>query len=234
MDNSKESRGEINWSNIMKILLIGIAFIPGLILAQYPEEGDVYFKGIAGYGFFDERVFTGIEKIVDSGKSQKVYIRPGGGLNLSIGGGVHITQGLRAEVDFSYQSSGDNFGNGEAIFRKYPLSVSILQGFYLYEVVNIYGGIGGSLIFGSKYIDQIEDTTTEINYKITYAVLGKVGFRYQPQSNRAFFFGEASYFFGKELNPADGELDGIPELSNKFASLGINGLYIGAGLGYYY
>ncbi len=90
------------------------------------------------------------------------------------------------------------------------------------------------MIFGSKYIDQIEDTTTEINYKITYAVLGKVGFRYQPQSNRAFFFGEASYFFGKELNPADGELDGIPELSNKFATLGINGLYIGAGLGYYY
>jgi hypothetical protein len=218
----------------MKKLLVVFGIMLGLIQAQYPEDGDVYFKGFAGYGFFDEKVFTGIEKIVDGGNPEKVYINPGGGLNISIGGGVHLTQGLRIETDFSYQYSGDNFENGEAIFRKYPLSVSILHGIYLREDFNIYGGLGGSLIFGSKYMDQIENTSTEINYKLTYAVFGKVGFRFQPQNNRAFFFGEASYFVGKKLNPAEGELDGIPELTKNIAHLGINGIYIGAGIGYYY
>jgi hypothetical protein len=218
----------------MKKLLVVIGFMLGLIQAQYPEEGDVFFKGLAGYGFSDERVFTKIEKIENGGNPEKVYIYPGGGLNINIGGGVHLTQTLILEADFSYHYSGDNFENGEAIFRKYPLSVSILHGIYLREEFNIYGGLGGSLIFGSKYMDQIENTTTEINYKLTYAAFGKVGFRFQPTDNRAFFFGEASYIVGKKLNAAKGELDGIPELTKNFAHLGINGIYIGAGIGYYY
>ena len=63
--------------NYLKLLLLSI---PIFCYAQYAEGGDVYFKGVAGYGIKSEGIDTGISIAKEDGSLKDIFIYPGGGL----------------------------------------------------------------------------------------------------------------------------------------------------------
>lgn len=58
---------------LIKILFL-ILFIPLTVYSQYAIGGDVYFKGTAGYGFVQEKLYTGVRIREEGVITKEIYI----------------------------------------------------------------------------------------------------------------------------------------------------------------
>ena len=214
---------------------IFVIIIPVLVYSQYATSGDVYFKGTVGYGFVDEKLFTGIDITLDDGTINDIYISPGGGLNIEWGMGLHISSTLKTEIDITYQYSGDRFGNGTVIFRKFPMGVALVKEYQRNESYLLYGKLGILAIFNPKYFDELEGSKFSINYHNSYGGQIGIGLMRRIESQRVYYFVEGKYVFGKNLNWKSSTLDDIDSTpSLTFESLNSNGLFLNIGIGYYY
>ena len=216
-------------------ILIFIIFIPITIYSQYALGGDVYFKGIVGYGVVSEKIFTGIDITNEDGTIEDIYIAPGGGKNIEWGLGLHISSTLKSEMDISYQYSGERFSNGTVLFRKFPMGISLIKEYQRNESYLLYGKIGLLAILTPKYFDELYGSKYKINYRSSYGGQIGVGLMRRIESERVYFFIDAKYVFGKNLQWKSATLDDIDyEPSSTFESLNNNGIFINIGLGYYY
>jgi len=219
-----------------KILkIIYVLFIPLLLFAQYATDGDVYFKGTVGYGFVNEKLFTGIDITLNDGTIKDIYISPGGGLNIEWGMGLHISSTLKTEFDVTYQYSGDRFSNGTVIFRKFPIGVALVKEFQRNDSYLLYSKLGVLAIFNPKYFDELDGSKFNINYKNSFGGQIGVGLMRRIESKKVYYFIEGKYVFGKNLNWKSAILDDIESIpSSTFESLNSNGIFLNIGLGYYY
>ncbi|NHZ85375.1 MAG: hypothetical protein GWP19_05785 [Planctomycetia bacterium] len=209
--------------------------MPISIYSQYAISGDVYFKGTVGKGFVNEQVFTGISITLEDGTIDDIYISPGGGLNIEWGMGLHISSTLKTEFDVTYQYSGDKFGNGTVLFRKFPISLALIKEYQRNESYLLYGKVGALAILTPKYFDEIDGSKFRINYHNTYAGQIGIGLMRRIESERVYFFFEGIYVFSKNLNWKSATLDDVESTpSPTFKSLNNNGIFLNIGLGYYY
>lgn len=209
--------------------------MPISIYSQYAISGDVYFKGTVGKGFVNEQVFTGISITLEDGTIDDIYISPGGGLNIEWGMGLHISSTLKTEFDVTYQYSGDKFGNGTVLFRKFPISLALIKEYQRNESYLLYGKVGALAILTPKYFDEIDGSKFRINYHNTYAGQIGIGLMRRIESERVYFFLEGIYVFSKNLNWKSATLDDVESTpSPTFKSLNNNGIFLNIGLGYYY
>ena len=219
--------------NYIRTFLVFI--LPVLVYSQYATGGDVYFKGTVGYGFVDEKLFTGIDITLDDGTINDIYISPGGGLNIEWGMGLHISSTLKTEIDITYQYSGDRFGNGTVIFRKFPMGVALVKEYQRNESYLLYGKLGILAIFNPKYFDELEGSKFSINYHNSYGGQIGVGLMRRIESQKVYYFVEGKYVFGKNLNWKSSTLNDVESTpSLTFESLNSNGLFLNIGIGYYY
>jgi hypothetical protein len=219
-----------------KILkLIVIFCVPFIIFGQYADEGDIYFKSSAGYGIGEEDIKTGW--LDDSG--DRIYIKPGGGFTLDIGGGVHINPRLCLEVDFGYQISWKNLSNLQVSFKKTPLTVRFKHHLLIFNEFHFYGTLGAQAIFAANYSDKnvvtiFNNETIKIKYKTALAGQLGVGFQYQKEDADVYFFGEARLINGSGLKPRAVEINNVEDKDYMTPDVNINGMYFVVGLGYYY
>jgi len=214
---------------------IFVIIIPVLVYSQYATSGDVYFKGTVGYGFVDEKLFTGIDITLDDGAINDIYISPGGGLNIEWGMGLHISSTLKTEIDVTYQYSGDRFGNGTVIFRKFPMGVALVKEYQRNESYLLYGKLGILAIINPKYFDELEGSKFSINYHNSYGGQIAIGLTRRIESQKVYYFVEGKYVFGKNLDWKSSTLNDVESTpSLTFESLNSNGLFLNIGIGYYY
>lgn len=219
---------------LIKIIFL-LLFIPSTIFSQYAISGDVYFKGTVGYGFVEEKLFTGIDITLNDGTINDIYISPGGGLNIEWGMGLHISPSLKTEVDIMYQYSGDRFSNGTVLFRKFPISFALVKEYQKHESFLLYGKIGMLAFLAPKYFDELDGSKRSVNYHNSYGGQIGVGLMRRIESEKAYFFIEGKYVFGKNLNWKSATLDDIESTpSSTFESLNSNGIFLNVGIGYYY
>lgn len=221
---------------LIKILFI-IMIISGTIYSQYAISGDIYFKGIAGYGFVEDKLYSGIRIREDGIITKEIYISPGGGLNIEWGVGVHISSSLKTEFDVAYQYSGDRFNNGTVLFRKFPVGLSLVKEYQKHESYLLYGKIGVLAILTPKYSDELDRIKYNIDYHNSYGGQIGVGLMRRIKSQKAYFFIEGNYVFGKNLNWKSAKLDDVDidsPLLESFKSINNNGIFLNVGLGYYY
>ena len=221
------------------ILLFFVLSIPLTIYSQYALGGDVYFKGTVGYGFVEDKLFTGIDLTLNDGTIKDIYISPGGGLNIEWGMGLHISSTLKTELDIAYQYSGDRFGNGTVLFRKFPVGIALVKEYQKHDSYLLYGKVGLLAILYPHYFDEVYYDDGESNYIIDYqnSFGGQVGMGLMRriESERIYFFIEGKYIFGKNLIwKSATENDIKSEPLPTFGSLNSNGLFLNIGLGYYY
>jgi len=200
--------------------------------AQYAEEGDLYFKSSAGYGFGERDLKTGW--LDDSGN--RIFVKPGGGFHIDVGGGVHINPTLSLEVDFAYQTSWKNLSNLQIVFKKTPLTIRLKQSIPLFSDFQVYGTAGVQAIFSGSYVNKevvtvFSSETEKVKYKIALAGQFGAGFQYQREAADVFFFGEARYIKGNELKAKSVTFNNVED---KNYNVNINGVYLLLGLGYYY
>lgn len=219
---------------LIKIIFL-LLFIPITIYSQYAISGDVYFKGTVGYGFVDEKLFTGIDITLNDGTINDIYISPGGGLNIEWGMGLHISSTLKTEVDVTYQYSGDKFSNGTVIFRKFPISFALVKEYQKNEAYLLYGKIGALAILTPKYFDEVDGSKRSVNYHNSYGGHIGIGLMRRIESEKVYYFVEGKYVFGKNLNWKSATLDDkdFPP-SDSFKSINNSGIFLNIGLGYYY
>ncbi len=203
--------------------------------AQYAEEGDLYFKSSAGYGFGEEDIKTCW--LDDSG--DLILMKPGGGFHIDVGGGVHINPTLSLEVDFAYQSSWKNLDNIQIVFKKTPLTIKLKQSLPLFHNFQVYGTVGAQAIFSAGYNDKhivaiFENETIKRKYKIALAGQLGTGFQYQRENADVFFFGEARYVKGNQLEARSITYNYAEDEKPLPPKVNINGVYLVLGLGYYY
>ena len=219
--------------NIFKTLFV--LLIPVLVYTQYATGGDLYFKGTVGYGFVDEKLFTGIDITLNDGTINDIYISPGGGLNIEWGMGLHISSTLKTEFDVTYQYSGDRFSNGTVLFRKFPLGIALVKEFQRNDSYLLYGKLGVLAIFNPKYFDELDGSKFSIDYHNSYGGQIGIGLMRRIESERVYYFVEGKYVFGKNLSWKSAELDEIENNpSSTFESLNNNGIFLNIGIGYYY
>ena len=225
--------------NELKKRFFLIILIPITIYSQYAIGGDIYFKGTAGYGFVNEELFTGIDITMEDGTINDIFISPGGGLNIEWGMGLHISSTLKTEMDISYQYSGDRFGNGTVIFRKFPVGITLVKEYQKHDSYLLYGKVGLFTILFPQYFDEVNyddgKSSWEIDYHGSYGGQVGIGLMRRIESESVYFFIEGKYVFGKNLNWKSAtldEVDSTPSLS--FESLNINGVFLNIGIGYYY
>ena len=221
----------------LKILVL--ILIPYFSFAQYAEGGEVYFKGVAGYGIKSEGIDTGIGITEEDGNYKEIYIYPGGGLNIEWGMGVHITSSLRTEIEVSYQSSGDRFGNGSVIFRKFPAGLSIVKEYQNHPSYLLYFKTGLLGIFTPKYFDELhaenEVNRLNVDYKSSIAGQIAIGLMRRIESEKLNIFVELKYVTGQDLEWKSATLNKKSfEISDEYRSLPNKGLFLNVGLGYYY
>jgi hypothetical protein len=221
--------------NFLTKIIFLLLFIPITIYSQYAISGDIYFKGTVGYGIISEKLFTGIDITMNDGTINDIYISPGGGLNIGWGMGLHITSTLKTEVDVMYQYSGDKFSNGTVLFRKFPISFTLVKEYQKNESYLLYGKIGALAILTPKYFDELDGSKFRISYHNSYAGQIGMGLVRRIESERVYYFIEGIYVFGKDLNWKSATLDDIENVpSPTFESLNSNGIFLNIGLGYYY
>lgn len=217
----------------MKILILFL--LPIVAFSQYADGGDIYFKGTVGYGFVQEKLYTGVRIREDGVITKEIYISPGGGKNIEWGMGLHITPTLKTEVDISYKYSGDRFSNGTVLFRKFPISFALVKEYQRHESYLLYGKIGILGILTPKYSDELNGGKYNIDYHNSYGGQIGVGLMRRIESQKAYFFIEGNYVFGKNLNWKSAKLDDVDyPPSESFKSLNNNGIFLNIGLGYYY
>lgn len=219
---------------LIKILFL-LLFIPIAAYSQYAISGDVYFKGTVGYGFVDEKLFTGIDITLNDGTINDIYISPGGGLNIEWGMGLHISPSLKTEIDVTYQYSGDRFNNGTVLFRKFPISFALVKEYQKHESYLLYGKLGVLAFLAPKYFDEVDGSKRSINYHNSYGGQIGVGLMRRIESERVYVFIEGKYVFGKNLNWKSARLDDVDyPPSESFKSINNKGVFLNVGLGYYY
>lgn len=219
---------------LIKILFL-ILFIPLTVYSQYAIGGDVYFKGTAGYGFVQEKLYTGVRIREEGVITKEIYISPGGGKNIEWGMGLHISSTLKTEVDITYQYSGDRFSNGTVLFRKFPISFALVKEYQRHESYLLYGKIGALAILTPKYSDELNRSKYNIDYHNSYGGQIGVGLMRRIESERVYVFIEGKYVFGKNLNWKSARLDDVDyPPSESFKSINNKGVFLNVGLGYYY
>ena len=219
--------------NLFKIFYL--LFIPVLVFSQYATEGDVYFKGTVGYGFVQEKLYTGVRIREEGVITKEIYISPGGGKNIEWGMGVHISSSLKTELDVSYQYSGDRFNNGTVLFRKFPIGFALVKEYQRNESYLLYGKIGLLSILTPKYSDEINGSKYNIDYNNSYGGQIGVGLMRRIESQNVYFFIEGKYIFAKNLQWQSAKLDDVDyPPSESFKSINNNGIFLNIGLGYYY
>ena len=220
---------------ILRWMLFVILFTPIVLSAQNAEEGDLYFRSSAGYGFGEEDIKT--DWLDDSG--DRIFMKPGGGFNIDVGGGVHINSTLSLEVDFAYQSSWKNLDNIQIVFKKTPLTIKLKQSLHLFRDFQGYGTTGAQVIFSAAYNDKytvaiFENETKKRKYKVALAGQLGAGFQYQREDADVFFFGEARYVKGNQLEAKSIKYNDVEDENDSTPKVNINGVYLVLGLGYYY
>jgi len=219
--------------NIFKTLFV--LLIPVLVYTQYATGSDLYFKGTVGYGFVQEKLYTGVRIREDGIITKEIYISPGGGKNIEWGMGVHISSSLKTEVDVAYQYSGDRFNNGTVLFRRFPVGLSLVKEYQRDDSYLLYGKIGISGILTPKYSDELDGSKYNIDYNNSYGGQLGVGLVRRIESERVYFFIEGKYIFAKNLQWQSAKLDDVDyPPSESFKSLNNNGIFLNIGLGYYY
>lgn len=219
---------------LIKYLFL-ILFIPFTVYSQYAIGGDVYFKGTAGYGFVQEKLYTGVRIREEGVITKEIYISPGGGKNIEWGMGLHISSTLKTEVDITYQYSGDRFSNGTVLFRKFPISFALVKEYQRHESYLLYGKIGALAILTPKYSDELNRSKYNIDYHNSYGGQIGVGLMRRIESERVYVFIEGKYVFGKNLNWKSARLDDVDyPPSESFKSINNKGVFLNVGLGYYY
>lgn len=219
---------------LIKYLFL-ILFIPLTVYSQYAIGGDVYFKGTAGYGFVQEKLYTGVRIREEGVITKEIYISPGGGKNIEWGMGLHISSTLKTEVDITYQYSGDRFSNGTVLFRKFPISFALVKEYQRHESYLLYGKIGALAILTPRYSDELNRSKYNIAYHNSYGGQIGVGLMRRIESERVYVFIEGKYVFGKNLNWKSARLDDVDyPPSESFKSINNKGVFLNVGLGYYY
>lgn len=219
---------------LIKYLFL-ILFIPLTVYSQYAIGGDVYFKGTAGYGFVQEKLYTGVRIREEGVITKEIYISPGGGKNIEWGMGLHISSTLKTEVDITYQYSGDRFSNGTVLFRKFPISFALVKEYQRHESYLLYGKIGALAILTPKYSDELNRSKYNIDYHNSYGGQIGVGLMRRIEGERVYVFIEGKYVFGKNLNWKSARLDDVDyPPSESFKSINNKGVFLNVGLGYYY
>ncbi len=168
--------------------LLILFMLPIVAFSQYADGGDIYFKGTVGYGFVQEKLYTGVRIREDGIITKEIYISPGGGKNIEWGMGIHISSSLKTELDVAYQYSDDRFNNGTVLFRKFPLSFAIVKEYQRHESYLLYGKIGILGIFTPKYSDELNGSKYKIDYHNSYGGQIGVGLMRRIESEKAYFF----------------------------------------------
>ncbi|NHZ85585.1 MAG: hypothetical protein GWP19_06860 [Planctomycetia bacterium] len=173
--------------NFYSKLIFLILIIPISIYSQYAISGDVYFKGTVGYGFVQEKLYTGVRIREEGVITKEIYISPGGGKNIEWSMGVHISSSLKTEVDVAYQYSGDRFNNGTVLFRRFPVGLSLVKEYQRNDSYLLYGRIGILGVLTPKYYDELDGSKYSIDYHNSYGGQIGVGLMHRIESKRAYF-----------------------------------------------
>lgn len=177
-----------------------ILFIMGIPFAQNntfsnPEQKKplvgAYLKSSFGYSHGLKPFDTGINEIINN--PQKVYLRPGSGVNISGTVGIFILRNICLELGAGYFTNIKQFTNGKIQFDKFPIFGNLLYHIALSENKFFYFGAGAGEYLLPNFITEINKHLRIISYTHVQFVNGTIGLRSTFEKTRSFWFAEVKY-----------------------------------------
>ncbi len=205
-----------------------------------------YIKGILGAGGgFDKIYMYAVSQKYDFlgapiGKSEKIFLRPGGGLNIEGVVGYGITSDVKVEAGIGYNSASwsPDIEKGEGNFRSFPLRISVIKDFATKTTMKFYVGGGISMYLAPELYRKAEFEGNKIKNTVTYST--PVGINVLtgmdiPIGEKYFMFGELRYTGGityewEEHTQNGIECDGVFPDWDDFDG---NNLFFNFGIGIY-
>jgi len=135
---------------------------------------------------------------------KKIYIYPGGGVDIHVVIGYKLMPQLKLELTAAYQSSGTAVSNGSVSFKRYPLGLQLLYAFQSSKKWKIYLGGGPVMFIGPSYKEKIDSREFYVDYNSSLGATAKIGMSTDGPGQRSFMFIEAAYMgaFGYKWNGA--------------------------------
>lgn len=208
------------------------------VYKKVAPPGKTYVSGTLGFGPGFERVFTGIvtqKENDEDGETDKVYLMPGGGINLEASFGYFFTPTFRMELGIGYQSSGKKFENGDVSIKRYPVRIHFFKDVGMLKSFNVAIGIGAAYNMSPKYHSKVDSEEAECEYDPSAAIHASLNFNKFFENKPYFAFGEIRYVGAVTYKWKSANANGSPAVPiSDFKELNGDGILFNFGMGYFF
>lgn len=205
--------------------------IPTLKIEQNKSLTGAYLKSSLGYSHGLKTIDSGINEIKT--ESQRVYVRPGSGINVTSSVGIFIYNNICLELGAGYLTNTKYFTNGSIRYDKIPIYGNILFYNNISKQKYLYVGIGAGQYLLPTFSTEVDRHLRVITYSPIQFARGTIGFRKNSIKNRSFWFAELIYTSCKRPTLTTETFNLLTtEAEKEFMYPILNGFTINVGLGF--
>lgn len=205
--------------------------IPTLKIEQNKSLTGAYLKSSLGYSHGVKTIDSGINEITP--ESQRVYVRPGSGINVSSSVGIFIYKNICLEIGAGYITNNKYFTNGNIQYDKIPIYGNILFYNNISKQKYLYAGVGAGQYLLPTFSTEVDRHLRVITYSPIQFAKGTIGLRKKSLKNRSFWFGELIYTSCKRPTLTTETFNLLTtEAEEEFMYPILNGFTLNVGLGF--
>lgn len=213
---------------------MGIIFAQNIAFSNLERNKSLtgaYLKSSLGYSHGLKSIDSGVNEIKT--ESQRVYVRPGSGINVSGSVGIFIYNNICLELGVGYFTHYKYFTNGNIRYDKFPIYGNILYHRKINKKKYLYIGVGVGQYLLPNFSTEVDRHLRVITYPAIQFASAKIGLRSNSKKNHLFWFGELEYRSCKSPTITSETFNLLTiEAEKEFLNPILNGFALNVGFGF--